>query len=187
MTNSNRSSRSHRPYGTRRSLARAFPPLAATWHPFGNGDLTPNDVKPYSNRTVMWFCDNGHEYAYRIDQRRRSGKCQRCFPYVHAAADRKAGTAESSQAEQTPAYEHMLTTPRRPTTFGGRPSLAEYSPRDASEWHPTLNGQLRPEDRTPYSGYTVWWRCAKGHDDYLMRIDRKTRGQRCPECRRADR
>ena len=36
-------------------------------------------------------------------------------------------------------------------------SLAETHPEIAAQWHPTKNGNLRPEDVTAGSGKTVWW------------------------------
>jgi len=47
-------------------LATSFPVVAAQWHPTKNGELTPSDVTPYSNRRVWWICDKGHEYYTRI-------------------------------------------------------------------------------------------------------------------------
>ena len=40
---------------------------------------------------------------------------------------------------------------------------AEY-PEIATEWHPTKNGALRPENFTPGEDYYAWWKCSKcGH------------------------
>ena len=41
--------------------------------------------------------------------------------------------------------------------------LSEY-PELLREWHPTKNGELKPEDFTHGSGEKVWWLCPKGHD-----------------------
>jgi hypothetical protein len=42
-------------------------------------------------------------------------------------------------------------------------SLSNQRPDLASEWHPTLNGDLTPHQVTPGSGKNIWWICKKGH------------------------
>jgi len=37
-------------------------------------------------------------------------------------------------------------------------------PEVANEWHPELNGELRPIDVTHGSEKRVWWRCRYGHE-----------------------
>ena len=41
--------------------------------------------------------------------------------------------------------------------------LSEY-PELLREWHPTKNGELKPEEFTGHSGKNVWWICPKGYD-----------------------
>ena len=43
-------------------------------------------------------------------------------------------------------------------------NLKRLFPKIAAEWHPTKNGDLRPEEFTGHSGNHVWWLCPKGHD-----------------------
>ena len=43
-------------------------------------------------------------------------------------------------------------------------NLKRLFPKIAAEWHPTKNGDLRPEEFTGHSGKNVWWICPKGHD-----------------------
>ena len=43
-------------------LATLRPEIAKEWHPTKNGELTPQDVKQYSNKKVWWLCPNNHEY-----------------------------------------------------------------------------------------------------------------------------
>ena len=47
-------------------LATLYPQIAAQWHPEKNGDLTPDKVRPQSNRSVWWRCENGHEWQSPI-------------------------------------------------------------------------------------------------------------------------
>jgi len=41
--------------------------------------------------------------------------------------------------------------------------LATIEPVVASQWHPTRNGSLTPQQVTPGSRRKVWWLCDKGH------------------------
>lgn len=60
-------------------LASLFPGLAAQWHPARNGQLTPENVAPYSNRKVWWRCPLGHDYAASVGARTVGGSgCPYC-------------------------------------------------------------------------------------------------------------
>ena len=61
--------------------------------------------------------------------------------------------------------------------------LKSKFPEIAKEWHPTKNGELKPENITPRSGKKVWWQCSKNHT-WKSRISGRTRGKGCPECYR---
>lgn len=42
-------------------------------------------------------------------------------------------------------------------------TVADY-PQLVSEWHPTKNGDLKPEDISHGSQKKIWWKCNKGND-----------------------
>jgi len=50
-------------------FASAKPQLAKQWHPTKNGPLRPQNVTPFSNKTVWWICDKGHEYRAIVGRR----------------------------------------------------------------------------------------------------------------------
>lgn len=62
-------------------------------------------------------------------------------------------------------------------------SLAELFPDVASEWHPTLNGDLTPRGIKPFSQRKVWWQC-KEHPDHVFdaAIGNRVQGRGCPIC-----
>ncbi|MGH2862738.1 MAG: zinc-ribbon domain-containing protein, partial [Solirubrobacteraceae bacterium] len=60
------------------SLAAVAVELAGQWHPDRNGDLSPADVLPQSNRMVWWRCADGHEWEARVANRSRGSACPRC-------------------------------------------------------------------------------------------------------------
>ncbi|WP_110590585.1 zinc-ribbon domain-containing protein [Microbacterium suaedae] len=60
-------------------------------------------------------------------------------------------------------------------------SLAVLRPQVATEWHPTLNGDLTASDVTLGSGRKVWWRCPRGHE-WQSAVSSRAKGSRCPMC-----
>lgn len=54
------------------------PQLAEEWHPTKNGDLTPRDVTPGSNKRAWWKCKNGHEWNAIIGNRNKGRGCPFC-------------------------------------------------------------------------------------------------------------
>jgi hypothetical protein len=63
-------------------------------------------------------------------------------------------------------------------------NLAVAAPHLLSEWHPTANGDLRPQDVLPTSNHKLWWRCLHGSDHvWLAAVSARTaRGAGCPFC-----
>ena len=60
--------------------------------------------------------------------------------------------------------------------------LSEY-PELVSEWHPTKNGELKPDKVTYGSNKKVWWLCPKGHSYDAIISDRTRKKPRgCPQC-----
>ncbi len=79
----------------------------------------------------------------------------------------------------------MATPPREklaPKASGG--SLAERRPDLAAQWHPTKNGDLRPDLVVPGSGRRVFWRCGRNpsHEWPAKVADRAKKGNGCPIC-----
>ena len=62
-------------------------------------------------------------------------------------------------------------------------SLAETHPEVAKQWHPTLNGDLTPNNVTPGSNKKVWWKCDKEDDhEWESLICNRSSGKNCPFC-----
>jgi len=59
--------------------------------------------------------------------------------------------------------------------------LTEF-PHLVKEWHPTKNGDLRPEDVTHGSKKKVWWLCPKGHSYQAKPNTRSAGNTGCPYC-----
>lgn len=65
---------------TRITLALSAPAVAKEWHPSRNGELTPEDVLPFSNKVVWWQCehDERHEWQAKVAQRSKGTGCPYC-------------------------------------------------------------------------------------------------------------
>ncbi|GAA1230291.1 hypothetical protein JOF42_000378 [Microbacterium phyllosphaerae] len=61
-------------------------------------------------------------------------------------------------------------------------SLADTDAHLVSEWHPTKNGSLRPEDVMAGSERSVFWRCPEEGHEYKMPLSKRKRGSRCSYC-----
>ena len=62
-------------------------------------------------------------------------------------------------------------------------SLAETHPEVTKQWHPTLNGDLTPNDDDLKLGKKVWWKCDKGDDhEWRAQIASRAIGNGCPFC-----
>ena len=118
-------------------LATTHPELAKQWHPTLNGDLTPFDIVSGSEKKIWWKCGKGDDHIWETKCTRRAAKEKNVI---------KAGC---------------------PYCSGRYPSkgnnLLDCFPKIANEWHPTLNGNLKPKDVTPISGKKVWWICNKNN------------------------
>lgn len=62
------------------SLKAQAPALAAQWHPTLNGDLTPADVRPFSNTRVWWTCTcpDGDDHVWFVSPANRMPNPEGC-------------------------------------------------------------------------------------------------------------
>lgn len=63
----------------------------------------------------------------------------------------------------------------------GYNDLATVRPEIAKQWHPTKNGNLKPEDVTEFSQKKVWWICSEGHE-WQTTVAKRSQGRGCPGC-----
>ncbi len=68
--------------------------LVQEWHPIKNGELTPYEVTPGSDKKVWWRCEHGHEWEAVVGNRTRGRGCPYC-------SGRRAG-ADNNLAIITP-------------------------------------------------------------------------------------
>lgn len=73
------------PYCTTRATLKGFndlvtlrPDLVAEWNYEKNGDLKPEDFRPFARKKVWWRCKNGHEWQASLNGRSRGYGCRIC-------------------------------------------------------------------------------------------------------------
>lgn len=71
--------------------------------------------------------------------------------------------------------EQALGLVKRPDT------LQTENPQLASQWHPSKNAPLTPNDVSPGSGKKVWWRCPNNHE-WVAAINSRNQGVGCAYC-----
>ncbi|GAA1479012.1 hypothetical protein GCM10009623_34580 [Nocardioides aestuarii] len=138
------------------SFAARYPEAVDLWHPDRNGDLTPDRVLGGSSDLAWWKCAEGPDHEWQVS------------PLVlgkGAVANGRRGC---------------------PFCAGKRASVTNSvatHPQLAAEWHPTANGDLRPEDIVAGTGQKLWWRCLEqpAHEWAATGANR-TRGRGCPRC-----
>ncbi len=66
-------------------------------------------------------------------------------------------------------------------------SLADLRPDLVAEWHPTKNGNLKPELFGINSNDSIWWKCSKCEHEWKTTIIHRggKRNSGCPECAKA--
>ncbi|XNS26246.1 hypothetical protein IMT31_13980 [Citricoccus nitrophenolicus] len=60
--------------------------------------------------------------------------------------------------------------------------LASRFPEIAAEWHPTKNGDLRPDQVTSGASHRVWWQCQEGHEWKTAVFKRTANNHGCERC-----
>lgn len=139
-----------------KTLAEAFPAIAAEWDYERNFPLTPSDVAPRSNKKAFFICPEGHGSTESYISNRTAGNgCPGC------------GRKRTDIAKTTRAL--------------ARNTLARANPVLAGEWNTELNA-INPADVSPGSPKNAWWNCSAGHDPFLAQIASRHRGTGCPSC-----
>lgn len=59
--------------------------------------------------------------------------------------------------------------------------LLTINPNVASEWHPTKNHHISPNQVTAKSDKRVWWQCKNGHE-WETQVKNRSNGNNCPYC-----
>ena len=91
-------------------LAAANPRLASEWHPTKNGELTPSDVRPMSNKKFWWQCHTcGHEWEAMVCNRNKGRGCPVCAGKIITSENCLAAVNPDVSAEWHPTKNGYVT------------------------------------------------------------------------------
>lgn len=143
------------------SVAYYNPDIASEWHPTKNGNMTPDRINKGSKRKVWWLGKCGHEWQASV--------------YDRVGPERKMKNGRMKKPYGCPycSGKRILV---------GFNDLQARFPEISSEWHPTRNGNLSPQDITPGSNKKVWWLGKCGHEWQESPNKRCNSGRKCPFC-----
>lgn len=120
------------------NITFSHPEIIKKWHPTKNINISPENFTFGSHKKVWWLCDKKcsegclHEWEAMIKD--RCGKNSGCPYCTKMKGNRK---------------------------FCIHESLSVTHPEIAKQWHPTKNGELKPEMISFGSNIKVWWLCDK--------------------------
>lgn len=141
------------------------PALINFWHPTKNGDLRPRDVSVRSTEKIWWKCGRGSDHEWLASPRSMYNSKTKTICKCPFCDNRKVSVTNS---------------------------LSTLFPEIASQWHPTLNGNLIPSMILPNSSVKAWWKCDKGENHVWQRIvahrthPRSPLEGKCPFCQKVD-
>lgn len=137
--------------GAKTSLDYLRPDLAIEWSL--SNVLLPTQVTLGSHKKVCWICSN---CGY--------GKNNEWKTAVKSRAISNHGC---------PSCVGQIVSDKN--------RLSIFCPKISSEWHPTKNENLTPNDVSYGSEKKVWWICNKGHE-YFSSVGNRKIGKGCPYC-----
>ena len=130
-----------------------FPKLVDEWHPIKNGNKRPEDYLYGSNESVWWKCPVADDHEWKVEIYSRT-------------KPKGSGCGFCSGRKASSTYNLQLT-----------------HPEISKEWHPTQNGDLKPENFTKGSHEIIQWQCKKVINHiYPMAIYNKVQGKNCSYC-----
>jgi len=135
-------------------LSITHPEIAAEWHPTLNGNGAAENVGAGSNKAVWWRCSKGPDHEWQAPP------CRRTSPKAPTGCPFCAGKQVSATN-----------------------SLARAHPSLATQWHPTKNEGVTPNDVTAGTNRKFWWVCpAIEVHEWKASVANRVKGQGCPFC-----
>ena len=144
------------------SVLHNYPELAKQWHSTKNGHLTADKVSVGSGKNIWWLCPKTCPAGCKHEW--QATPCNRI--------NNKSGCPNCSHNQKNTCIHTSIRTTH---------------PHIASQWHPTKNGDSKPDDFTAGSNLEVWWLCpnicSEGcKHEWETRIVHRANGIGCPFC-----
>jgi very-short-patch-repair endonuclease len=127
--------------------------IAKEWHPTLNGTSKPTQFTKDSGFTVYWLCPN---------------TCEQGCPHVYRAV-----ICNRTRGSECP----YCSEPRKKVCI--HDSIVTTHADIAKEWHPTKNGELKPDDVSHGSKKNIWWLCSETCVEGCIHEYQATPNNRC--------
>jgi hypothetical protein len=125
------------------------PGLARQWHPYKNGELTPDKVKPNSGKKVWWRCKRGHDWQATVSARQKGVGCRICSYLDKKPRDLLIYESPGLAGEWHPTANGDLT-PADITAGSGR--CVWWMCKKGHEWKVRVGTRVRYKTGCPYCG-----------------------------------
>jgi very-short-patch-repair endonuclease len=145
------------------TLLSKYPEIAKEWHPTKNEDNKPNELSYGSSKKVWWLCSNKKD-------------CNCNHEWESTIDSRRNGSGCPYCNRKKFCYCN---------------SLEGKYPEIAKEWHPTKNGDNKPNELSYGSNQKVWWLCSNIskcekcnyiHEWEAIIANRTDKNSGCPYC-----
>ena len=175
-----------------------------------NFPLTPKDLSFGTDKKIWWKCiKKGHEWNATVGNRTLGTNCPHCsgkkvnrenslkflFPEIakewHPTKNGNLKPDDVTKSSNKKVWwkcikghewqSTVINRSNKNNTCPNCSSLKFLFPEIAKEWHPTKNGNLKPDDVTKSSNKKVWWKCSNNHE-WKAVIANRTNGRNCPYC-----
>jgi len=121
------------------NLQVVCPSLAKEWHSTKNGNLTPRDVVPKSDKKVWWICSKGHKWKAVVATRQKRG-CPYCAGKAVCSDNCLQAINPALSKEWHPSKNHTLT-PKDVTPGSGK--KVWWICAKGHEWQNTVKNRNR--------------------------------------------
>jgi len=139
-------------------LATLNPELIKDWDSSANHNLEPQQLSPNTHQKAWWKCH----------------ACGNCWEAEIKSRNQGAGCPECGKLKQR--------LSQRANRLYERGSLEANDPKLASQWHPSLNGNLAPSDVMTGTNDKAWWLCPECGNEWAASIASRSNGAGCPAC-----
>jgi hypothetical protein len=120
-------------------LATVRPDLAAEWNHRQNGDVTPRDVTPGSNKKAWWLCGEGHEWAASPNDRNGGNGCPYCSGRFAIVGETDLATVNPGLASEWHPQKNQDLTPSEVTSGAHR--KAWWLCGEGHEWQASVKNR----------------------------------------------
>ena len=121
-------------------FATLYPDIAKDWDFEKNGDLTPNEISPFSNKKVFWICENGHSYDMVIAK--RTGKkygCPYCSNHRLVSGENDLATLCPNIAKEWDFEKNGDLTPDM--VFSSSSKIVYWKCENGHSWQASINNR----------------------------------------------